>query len=115
MCSTHHFLYFGSTQPGDVLDPPSDRRDSLFLGVIPGAFLSLSFCSWLKWLLVLLDDDCCPFLSVEEGIFGLCFTGSADRGCEASYRLLLLFSGSQTNGIFKMLERLPMMWWMKPS
>lgn len=75
MCSTHHLLYFGSVHPGAVLDPPLDWRDSLFLGVIPGAFWSLSFWSWFKRLSAFLDDDCCPVLSVEEGILELCFAG----------------------------------------
>lgn len=75
MCPTrHHLLYFGSVHPGAALDPPLDCRASLFLGVIPGAFWSLSFWSWLKCLSPFLEDDCCPFLSVEEGIFEFCFT-----------------------------------------
>ncbi len=113
MCSTHHFLYFGSIYPGGVLDPLLDCRDSLFLGVIPGAFWSLFFCSWLKCLSAFLDDDCCLFWSVEEGIFDLSL-------CLALLVLLIdimcfvsAFAGVSRQMGSSRCSRLPKIWYMR--
>jgi len=115
MCSPRHLLYFGSTQPGDVLDPPLDCRDSLFLGVIPGAFWSLSFCSWLKCLSAFLDDDCCPFWPVEEGMLDLSLCLALLVRLVDVVKLFAAVLVILDRWNFKMFERLPMIWCMRQS